>query len=103
MRDLHPRREGRWGGCVPARAAENLRRRRARGSSAEVDRHDLRAVPRNELASIGLEGDDMVDIEADADAFAERVVVMRGHQRQYLRAAGEPQRVGCRRRGRPCA
>jgi hypothetical protein len=39
------------------------------------------------------EGDDVVGIEPDADAFADRVIVVRGHERQHFGAARQAQRV----------
>ena len=49
------------------------------------------------------EGHHMVDVEADADALADGVVVMARHQRQNVGPAGQAQRRGCRRRGKPCS
>jgi hypothetical protein len=37
--------------------------------------------------------DDVVDLHADADALAERVIVVRRHERQQAAAAVEAQRV----------
>ena len=42
---------------------------------------------------IGPEGDDMVDIEPDADAFADGVVMVRWYERENFRAARQAQRV----------
>jgi hypothetical protein len=48
---------------------------------------------REGCAIVRLEGDDVVDVEADADFFANRVVVVRWNQREHFDAAGQPQGV----------
>jgi hypothetical protein len=77
-------------------AQRHFQRRKGRGRSSSqgiIAATGSAARSGGKAARRRLEGDDVVDVEADADFLADRVIVVRRDQREHFDAAPQPQGV----------